>query len=352
MAIKIQGVAKFHPGWGGPILATGGAAIASLFHPLTAAEIDEVVGFTLTTFSVIGLAVVLTIIMLRIMLFRSELIEDLTNPGLGALLGTTPAGAIVVGIAVTEASLAAEKIEEAAIYLAWFLFAIGTVGTLLVGITFFTNIVQRSELPITSISGAWFIPIVALVLTPNLLFRIAQLENVIEFNLAFILSVALWGAAFLLFVFLGSVIAWRLITTPPPPAHMATSWFIWLAPASAGALGIIAILRWSSSLVSVTSAASFTFTAFILATLMWGFATWWLIFAGVQITKLRKELEYHIGSWGFVFPFAAYVALTIVLARDSNSQTLAAFAIGAWVALILLWLRIVSLMIRSRQHSN
>lgn len=338
----ISRISQFHPGWTATSLGTAGVAVATLFNPISVSKIDNQLGILFTAIATLLLAAILPVNIVRFVRHRDEMAKDLANPGLGAMFGTIPAALIVTSLAIAQLGVDEVLPAKAAGWIAFTMAALGVALALTLGVLFFTRIVQKTEFPVAAISGAWFIPIVVLVLTPSVFIRTERLLDQVSLNLTYIASMALWGAGFVLFIFLGSVVAWRLITTPAPPAHMAASWFIWLAPASAGALGYIAILRWSSQIYSATGSLEQILDLFavIFAVTLWGFATWWLGFAGWQILLVRREMGIHIGSWGFSFPFAAYTALSLEIGRMTENQALSVFATISWIALIGLWLRL------------
>jgi len=337
---------RLHPGWGGAILGIGGASLASLFNPWQGSELDHQIGSILTAITAIVFGVVLCANVLRLFRHRQEVLNDLRNPMLGGLFGTIPAGSLVLGIAVTELGLLGDLDQDFARNIGLMLTFFGIPLALLVGFVFFTLIVERDEFAVASMTGAWFIPIVVLVLTPSLMLRIQRLNEPSSLDGGFVVAAGLWGAGFFLFIFLGSVIAWRLITTPRPSAHMAPSWFIWLAPASAGALGLNAILSWIHQVSDSPSSRAWNIDIVISGSIFLGFATWWLAFATLQVWRLRSEITFHVGSWGFAFPFAAYSALVTVMTRYIESSSLQTLAITTWTITLLLLLILIQSSIR------
>lgn len=329
----------FHPGWSGLPLGTAGVAIATLFDPLPGSTFDDFLGVGLTAVAILFLLPIFAISVIRLLNHRQAFVDDLENPGLGALFGTLPGAMLVIALDIAELGIKDQISKDFAAVLAFTLASVGILLAIGIGLAFFSKIVAREVFPVAAISGAWFIPVVVLVLIPSTFVRTERLFGNVSLNLTFVVSVSLWGAGFFLFLFLSGVIAWRLITTPAPPAHMAATWFIWLAPLSAGALGLIAILRWSSEIFAFTDSTFeiVSTLAMITGLSLWGIATWWLLFAVVQVAKVRSELHFHIGSWGFSFPLAAYTALSLELGRITQLEVFSNYASFVWILLLGIW---------------
>jgi C4-dicarboxylate transporter/malic acid transport protein len=332
-------IETFHPGWPGVPLGTAGVAIATLFDPLPGSSFDTQLGTGLVALALLFLLPILLISTIRLLKHKKAFLEDLANPGMGALFGTLPAAMLVIALDLAQLGIEGNISKDFAAYLAVVLALTGILLALGIGFAFFSRVINHAEFPVAAISGAWFIPVVVLVLAPSTFIRTERLLESTSLNIVFVLSVALWGAGFFLFIFLDGVVAWRLITTPTPPAHMAATWFIWLAPFSAGALGLIAIIRWSAEIFSFTGSNMDQANALgMMAGLsLWGIGTWWLAFALLQVMRMRREIHFHIGSWGFSFPLAAYTALSLELGRMTELNAISNYASSVWIILVGIW---------------
>jgi C4-dicarboxylate transporter/malic acid transport protein len=336
----------FHAGWPGMALATSGVALTSLVDPWDSIGVDRAIGVALAV-----IAVVITLLMAgatvaRVLRHRDAFFEDLRNPMLGAMLGTAPASVIVLALAIAQLGSLEELPAALAGWSATVMVVAGVLASLVLGMTFFHHVVAHSELPVAMITGVWFIPVVVLVIVPSVTIRVLRLGVGVPEELAIALSVASWGAGMMLFVFLGAVVGWRLITHAPPPAQMVASWAIWLAPAGAGALGLIA----STRLIERSSpelSDPFRALAILGATALWGFGLWWLVFTVIQVLRNRRELHFHVGSWGFVFPVAAFAALSAELSTLWDTAIFGVFAATLWVLLLVLWTFLVFKSVRS-----
>jgi C4-dicarboxylate transporter/malic acid transport protein len=334
-------IAHLHPAWSAVPLGTAGIAVISLFDPVPYLSFDEIIGFALTVIAALFFIVFFTLNIARVFMYPQNFKDDLKHPMHGAMIGTLPASALVLGLAVAQVGQTYFLAQSILGYVAFVLAVIGVLGALLVGVLFFSNIVKNQELPSALISGIWFIPIVVFVLVPSVMLRVSDLTKVFNGGLTYLLTFAALGAGLLLFIFLGAVVGWRLLTTPPPPAQMAPSWFIWLAPAGAGGLGILAAMR----MLQVFGEQNLNLVIEILgifgASMFWGFGIWWLIFSLAMLLPHRNNLQFHLGSWGYTFPLAAMGALTIELSRIWDTQTIAYLGIVFWIVALLLWVWLI-----------
>lgn len=333
----------WHPGWLGVVLGTGGAAVASLSDPVGATDLDTWLGMTFTAVAVVLLPLLAIPYLLRVRRHRHAVAADLTHPGVGALFGTLPASLLIVGLALSMLGVQGHLPAAATAWVSLVLVLSGVAGALLVGVEFFSRIVRAEQTPPAAMSGAWFIPIVVLVLVPSVVVRLALLEPSWSTTGAVLAATAAWGAGFLLFLVLAPVLAWRLATAPAPPAHMAATWWIWLAPAGAGGLGAIALARLTARVVGGPLADALPVAGLLLATVLWGFGTWWAMFAGRVLHRMAREsdgLPFHVGTWGFVFPTAAMTALTVELGRSWDVPLVSVVGSVWWVACVLVWVRV------------
>ena len=334
-------IATWHPGWMGVVLGTGGAAVASLVDPLPGTRVDEGIGAVLALLATLGL-LLLVPYAVRLRRHRDAAGADLANPGLGAMYGTAPAALLIVGVALAQLG-ALGWLPKGIAWVSILLVAAGVLLALVIGIAFFARIVAHEQLPVPAMSGAWFIPIVVLVLVPSGVARSVVLQPQWAGTTALALAAAAWGAGLVLFLLLAPVVAWRLITSPPPPAHMAASWWIWLAPAGAGGLGIVALSRLSALVLGEPVAAVAPALGLVAASVLWGFALWWALFAGTVVRRTARAhggLPFHVGSWGFAFPTAAVAALTIELGHAWGSPLISVVGAAGWIATLAIWGRL------------
>lgn len=334
----------WHPGWMAVVLGTGGAAVASLADPLPSWRLDEIVGAVLTAIAVVLLPVLAVPYVLRLRRHRHALLADLSHPGVGALFGTLPASLLITAIALAQLTVLG-WLPTGTVWIVLALLVLGVLGALLVGMEFFARVVRLEQVPVAALSGAWFIPIVVLVLVPSVVVRLGVLQPTWRSPGAVLAAVALWGAGLMLFLLLAPVIGWRLVTSASPPAHQVATWWIWLAPAGAGGLGVLAASRMSAAMIGGATAEVLPWVGLLAASVLWGFGVWWALFAGRivwSLSRAEKGLPFHVGSWGFLFPTAAMTALTIELGRSWDVPFVWAVGSVAWLATVLVWARLAS----------
>lgn len=332
-------VASWHPGWLGLVLGTAGTAVAGLLDPVRGTVLDEAVGAVMAGVAAVLMPLLLVPYAVRLMRHRAAMAADLANPGVGALFGTVPAAVLIVGLALAQLGV----MTWLPAWVAWIaavLLVLGVLGALALGVEFLTRVVTRDDLPTAMMTGAWFIPIVVLVLTPSVMTRIGALLPSWDTPTAAAVAIALWGAGFVLFLVLAPVIAWRLVTGPGPIAHQAPSLWIWLAPAGAGGLGVLAVTRMTGRVLGPGAPDVLEIVGLLGATALWGFGAWWALFAGrllVQVRRAHRGLPFHVGSWGFSFPTAALAALTTELGRSWDAPVLQYVGVVGWVAAVAAW---------------
>jgi tellurite resistance protein TehA-like permease len=342
-------VAGWHPGWTGVALGTAGVAAAGLADPLPDASIDTWIGAASALVATVVTVVLGTALAVRVVRHRDRAALDLANPGLGAQYGTGPAALLVLAIAWAQVALLGWLPSWTAWAIAVVLLA-GVLSAVYVGVAFFHRVVARDEVPLAAISGAWFIPIVVLVLVPSVVVRLMLLRPDWGTTTVLAGAAAAWGAGVMLFLVLAPIIGWRLLTGPAPAAHQAPSWWIWLAPAGAGGLGAIALSRAAALVIrndSVT--AVLPLLGLLAGTALWGFGLWWSVLAGRAVLASRASaggLPFHLGTWGFVFPSAAMTLLTVELGRSWSSSAITVLGAAMWVALVVLWVGVSWLTVR------
>ena len=335
-------VETWHPGWLGIVLGTSGVALASLVDPVGSTTADQVLGAVLAAAATVLLVVLAVPYVQRMRRHRHAVLADLSHPGIGAMFGTVPAATLIVGVTLAQLGVVG-WLPAGVAWIAALLTVLGVAGALVVGVEFFSRVVAAEQVPVGALNGAWFIPLVVLVLVPSAVARILLLQPSWATSTAVAASAASWGAGMLLFLLLAPVLAWRLLTGPPPVPAQAAGWWIWLAPAGAGGLGAIALSRMAGVVAPGGSAPALTTAGLLAATALWGFGVWWALLAGRVLRTVATThggLGFHLGSWGFVFPTAALAALTIELGRSWSSPVLSVVGALLWVAALAVWGRL------------
>jgi tellurite resistance protein TehA-like permease len=100
------------------------------------------------------------------------------------------------------------------------------------------------------------------------------------------------------------------------------------------------------ALIAPDEVGALDLAARLVATSMWGFAAWWLLFSVLQVLRHRRAIGFHVGSWGFTFPLGAFVALTAELGHIWGVGVFGVIATVGWVAAMALWALLLVLSVR------
>jgi tellurite resistance protein TehA-like permease len=332
-----------HPAWGGAVMSLSGAAFLSLRDPLLGTTADDVIGLVLLGVSTIAAIALSAASVLRLIHHRSAFAADLRNPGLGALVATWPASLLILALAILQAGTIGALPPGPAVALGMIVFVVGLAGTLFIGYAFFSRVIGLADVPPTAVTGAWFIPVVPLVLVPSVIVRAVDAGVPGSAKVWAFLALAAWGVGFMLFLLLAAIIGGRLLVASPPAAAQAATWWIWLAPLSAGGLGLLAAARVTDAAgLPTVDAGSAAFAAAVL----WAVAVWWAFLAVRIIAKERRNLHPHVGWWGFGFPTVALAALTGELGSVFDLVGLTVTATILWAAVLILIGALVAMTVR------
>ncbi|MGR0218743.1 SLAC1 family transporter [Agromyces sp. ZXT2-6] len=325
-------VATFHPAWGAVAMTASGVALVSLLDPWAGSGADDLTGAVTLGFALVVAIATSVFFIARLVSHREAFHDDLADPQLGAMTAAWPASLLIAALAVLQAGVVGVLDGTTALWTALVLFIPGLVGTFVVGVAFYTRVIGSTDVPLPAVSGNWFVPVVPLVLVPSILVRTEALGGPVDSASLAFAAVATWGIGFGLFLLLAAIVGGRLLIASPPPPHAAPTWWVWLAPIGAGALGIISISR-----LSIVGEAwpDATDAAFLLAAMLWGFGLWWAVFAGIVIFRQRRQLRFRLPVWGFGFPTAAWIALTVELARHWGLPWLVVAGTALWVMLLV-----------------
>ena len=324
-------IKSLHPAWGTLAMTASGISMVSLLNPIPGSEVDTAIGIGLVVIAAIIAVLVSIAFSVKALRYRESFLADLAHPGFGSQTAAWPAALLILALAMTQAGVSGALPAGFALSVGSTFFLLGLIGTLVSGIAFFSRVIGRADIPAQAITASWFVPVVPLVLVPSIMVRISALAPDLDASFAAIVGVIGWGIGFGLFLLLSTVIGGRLLTHEPPAAHAVASWWAWLAPIGAGSLGVASLsvllgdaLGWSG----LADVASFVISA------MWGFALWWALFAGTIIWRQRRQVTFHIGLWGFGFPTAALVSLTLEVGRRWEALWIGYLGLTLWLVML------------------
>ncbi|WP_456423509.1 SLAC1 family transporter, partial [Thermococcus sp.] len=183
-----------------------------------------------------------------------------------------------------------------------------------------------------SITPAWFIPPVGLIVIPISGAKLMSLSSGTAKEMMAFINYFSWGSGFFLYLALFAVVMYRFIRHEPMPCGIAPS--IWMNLGSIGA-SITALF----ALVNNSSIAVSKDPFFIFAFFLWGLGFWWFVMAlALTLHYVRKlNLPYSASWWAFIFPLGAFINATLDLGNVFGLEIMKLFGYLILWPLLLLW---------------
>jgi C4-dicarboxylate transporter/malic acid transport protein len=191
----------------------------------------------------------------------------------------------------------------------------------------------HENIQISHINPGWYIPPVGLIVIPIAGAFLEPVNSGIYKEIITIINFLGYGAGFFLYIALLAIIIYRLILHSPLPQNLAPTLWINLGPIGAGNIALINIVS-KSSFISIKE------PFFIFALIFWGFGLWWLVMAIIMTLRYikKRELNYSMSWWAFIFPLGAYVASTHLIAKIFNFETINILGFGIFWLLFFIWI--------------
>lgn len=335
MSVMRNTIKTFHPAYFALVMSTGIVSIAS-----------NLLGFKgiahgLFYINLIAYAVVLSLQVLRVKMFWSNLYNDLSNPKLSLVFFTTVAGTNVLGaqfVSVVNQPEVAKIFWYFGIFL-WTVISLSTFSIL------FIKCDQRIEVVL---HGGWLI---ATVGTQSVAVLGALLAPTFGDAGGFVLfsSFVWWMIGSFIYMVLITLIIYRLVFFKVSPDALVPPYWI--------NMGALAITTLAGSVLCINSAKiGGPYTDFIgftkgLTLFFWSFGTWWipfLVIIGIWKYIVNKTpFKYSPLYWGMVFPLGMYTACTIRLSQAIQIPFIANISSYFIYAAYAAWCFIFYNMIRS-----
>jgi tellurite resistance protein TehA-like permease len=337
-------VVELYPGYFAAVMATGIVSVGLLAVGATALS---------TALWAVGGAILVVLALaygLRAVLAWPNLARDLTDPARMFTFFTLTAG---LNVLATRSLLGQRP--------AWalMLWALGTLAWFALMYYELAALVVREPTPdLAAVNGGWLVAVVGAQSVAA--FAAAAVAAFAPEAAALVLTAfTFWAVGVLLYVVFITLIMARLFFRTVHAPDMQPPYWI-----NMGATAITTLA--GSRLVTVARPDAFLVTVrpFLegLTVMIWAWGTWWipfLIVIGVWKYALAREpFAYHPSQWSIVFPLGMYGTATLALSKLTGFSALAALgrgfvwlALGAWLALGLVWAQATLRCARARSRT-
>ena len=270
-----------HPAWYGAVMGTGALALAVSAQAATWGWSR----LTPMAVALLLLASVLSVVLLPRYVRRAHdrpaLRTELGDASHGPMLGTLPAGLLV--LAVGWGRIGPDLVPTGlALTVSATLLVVGTVLALALGLVWASGIVTTTP-GLEGVNGGWLIPPVMTLLVPLALAPLITAKPAAA-PLLLLLGFAFLGVGVLLFLTVLTLFVARLALREPMPAAMAPSMWIPLAPA--GILGLATLRLFQSGEAAAVAGFTSATAGLVVAAMGIGFGLWWPIYR-------RKGIEFR-----------------------------------------------------------
>ena len=302
----------------GSILGTGGFALASrTFLPFIVLPLIWILMALFALFSGLFLA--------KLMLHPGTVKAELTHPLPGNFYALQPISAVILAILGWHA-LPMPAVLGLLVYGAGLIFALA----IYLPYHFFSNV----NIEFSQLHGGWLITPVATILVTNAVLLYPVSEGVLVVALLF------FGIGAMLFILVLGSLFFRLISHTLPPAELAPTNYIMLAPVG---ILIVDILR-ISAVAGNLFGSNLVSLGILAGVCLWGFGFWVI---GVNLLHfirfVHSGFRFQIGWWSYVFPTAAFTLGTVSLSSYLAALRTASLFLYVSLAVIILIVALGSL---------
>lgn len=283
-------------------------------------------------------AVLLTLSLVRLLVFREAFLADFVDPRRAFGFFTFVAGTNVLGVRVAVAGSPA---------VTGVLLAVAGSAWLLLGyVVPWTAVLGRHERPVVAAAnGTWFIWVVASQSTAVAAATIEPVFDQARRGLA-VLAVMSWSVGVFLYAAVGIVVVLRLMLYDVGPEDLTPPYWV-----SMGALAITVLA--GARIVEMADAPMVAATRDLiagLAVVVWAFATWLvpvLVAAGWwRHVRRGVPLRYEAASWSIIFPLGMYAVAGIYLGRADDLPVVEAIGSAGLKVAFVAWLLTTVVMLR------
>lgn len=319
-----MGIKDFAPSWFASVMGTGALALVSEAYSGKLPPLGKFAEL-LTYINTVLFFVLLVPWVLRWLRYREDALGDLRHPVICHFYGT-----IAVAMLVLSADYLFILRREFVAVVFW---ATGAVLTVFFALLIPYLMFIEGKIDIRTVTPAWFIPPVGLIVIPLSGSVIASTLAGATREVTYAINYFAWGSGFFLYLALFAIVMHRFIAHEPLPCGMAPAIWINLGPLGAGTSTLYTLIK-ASDFVTVKE----PFLVFGL--LLWGFGIWWLLMAILMtLHYLRKlNLPYSLAWWAFIFPLGAYVSATFNVGTTFGINAITDFGFVLYWLLLAIWL--------------
>ncbi|HEU0276216.1 MAG TPA: tellurite resistance/C4-dicarboxylate transporter family protein [Rhodanobacteraceae bacterium] len=332
------------PGAFAMVMATGIVSIAVTANGM------RPLGVTLFWLNWIAYLWLIALTVLRLTLYRGQLVLNFLTPGRGAAFLTLPAGTCVLA---TQCLLVVRLPAAAIAMTLW-----GGIGwAALIYLFLFATIARHRKASFArTINGSWLVVVVATQAVAVAIATMAGDGSIVVRERLFFTGVCLYLVGCAWYLTIITLITYRMVVLPLRAQEFTPPYWI-----NMGALAISAL---AGSLIVLHAPAAGPlhhllpfirgFTLFY-----WASATWWIpLLVMLELWRhlwSRVPVNYEVDDWNIVFPLGMYTVCTTALVHATGARYLQAIpAVGVYVSL-LVWLPVLGglgvRMLRGRHSS-
>ena len=273
--------------------------------------------------------------------------RDFNHPMAAAFLPTMPIALLVLALDLLKfGTILLPGVNTD--HLALILWMVGATGIYVMGIAVLFRMFRHEAVKLEQTHFGWFIPPVSKLLIPVAGYELAGIfpEHA---ELLFGLSTASLGIGFFLFLFVGATVYQRYVFGSPPPAKIAPSFFVGIAPTAIIAVALFKLTNLCQHHPMLGLDIALLGPIFRFAMLAcWGLAAWWFLMGifVVLIPLVRRQIPFALSWWALTFPTGALCISSGVTLNATGITFVGSFYNGAMFFLLVIWLVVFLLTLR------
>ncbi len=331
----------FAPGWFASVMGTAVSAVAVFVFRDYVPFADALQIFFLLASVVLFLALVVPWT-LRWFLHFDAVRADLRHPVSASFFPTMPISLLIIGIALEKTGHVFFD-KQTLWNMIQSLWALGSAGILFFALVILSDFFQHDEMKWESASLGWLIPPVSALLVPVLGGSLAvEFAGTAWGAVNAVGSLMFLGIGGVLFLVVMTVVFARYVFHPLPPAHLAPTLWVGVAPTSILTIVAIKFVKPLSLFFAASPEAEkmLGFLSRPMGVMMWGFAFFWVLLAFFVTLSVHQKspLPFALSWWAFVFPVGAFTVSSGVLYQAVPQPLFLWVGLTALLGLMGLWL--------------